>query len=399
MKLLFVHDHIFFSDKTGKIYSAGAYPKDLWDVKYLNHFKSIDVVGRFGGEKKNVDKTHALSSHDKVNFVFVDNLSSIKGLVFGKKKVLSIIKKYLLNSDAVIVRLPSEIGIIVAKLAKQLKKPLAIEVSGCAWDALWNYGTIKAKIYAPILYLRMRKTIKRSRFVLYVTKYFLQKRYPASKNAITTYASNVDLSIFSESVIKKRLEKIKKWYNKPDDKLIFGIIGNYKTKYKGIHTAIKSFSLLRQDLKNFELKILGKGDKKYYHDLAKSFGLENQIIFSGSLPNGDPVLKWLDEVDIYLQPSLQEGLPRSLIEAMSRGCPCIASEIAGIPELLNSEFLHKPGSEIDLSKKIIKMVSNKFLEKICITNFNKAKEYKRELLNRRRSKFYKSLIKNIKGLY
>ena len=49
----------------------------------------------------------------------------------------------------------------------------------------------------------------------------------------------------------------------------------------------------------------------------------------------------LDECDIYLQPSLQEGLPRSVIEAMSRGCACIGAATAGIPELLESEYVVK----------------------------------------------------------
>lgn len=70
--------------------------------------------------------------------------------------------------------------------------------------------------------------------------------------------------------------------------------------------------------------------------------------FAGTLEGGDPVLNWLDEVDIYLQPSLKEGLPRALVEAMSRGCPAIGSRLAGIPELLADEDLIQPGNSSEL---------------------------------------------------
>ena len=51
---------------------------------------------------------------------------------------------------------------------------------------------------------------------------------------------------------------------------------------------------------------------------AKKMNVSNFIQFDGTLPSGQKVYDWLDEVDIYLQPSFQEGLPRALIEAMSR---------------------------------------------------------------------------------
>ena len=58
----------------------------------------------------------------------------------------------------------------------------------------------------------------------------------------------------------------------------------------------------------------------------------------------------MDQVDIYIQPSLTEGLPRGLLEAMSRGCPAIASRVGGIPELLGNSCLHRPGDAEGLAR-------------------------------------------------
>ena len=62
------------------------------------------------------------------------------------------------------------------------------------------------------------------------------------------------------------------------------------------------------------------------------------MIFLG-LKTSKEVMKILKDADIYLQPSLQEGLPRSVVEAMSVALPCIGFNTGGIPELLEPEFV------------------------------------------------------------
>ena len=48
MKLLFVHDHIFYKTKENLVYSGAAYPTYAWD-RYFEFFDTINVVGRYGG--------------------------------------------------------------------------------------------------------------------------------------------------------------------------------------------------------------------------------------------------------------------------------------------------------------------------------------------------------------
>lgn len=64
----------------------------------------------------------------------------------------------------------------------------------------------------------------------------------------------------------------------------------------------------------------------------------DQIKIIGQMPH-DKVFTWLDSIDIYAQPSRQEGLPRAMIEAMSRGIPCIGAKTAGIPELIDNKYI------------------------------------------------------------
>lgn len=388
MKLLFVHDHIFYKTKENQVYSAAAYPIYAWD-RYLEFFDTIDVVGRYGGLYDSRENSLVLSSRENVNFHFVESISSPIKLIKNKSKVRSKIKKLLSSSDVLVVRLPSENGLIAIQCAKELNISYAVEIVGCIWDALWNHGSIIAKFYAPYSFIKMRKAIISSDMNLYVTEKFLQKKYQSNVKAFSVNASNVEISVNENMQIKKFDVSKKK---------IFGLIGNYKTKYKGLHIAIEAFGMIKEQLGDFEFRILGKGNSNEYEELIKQNNLEKNIIFSGSLPNGEAVLNWLDEINIYLQPSLTEGLPRATIEAMSRKCICIGSNVGGIPELLKDEFISKVGDSKSLAKVILNTLnkSNNELEEISKINFEKSKQYDKLHIHKIRSKFYGKLYEKAK---
>jgi glycosyltransferase involved in cell wall biosynthesis len=99
------------------------------------------------------------------------------------------------------------------------------------------------------------------------------------------------------------------------------------------------------------------------------------------------VFEFMDEIDIYIQPSKQEGLPRAIVEAMSRGCPVIASNIAGIPELISKDALFTPGKIIELKELILSLKKEK-LKVWAIENFERSKNFQTEILNNKRLSFY-----------
>ena len=117
-------------------------------------------------------------------------------------------------------------------------------------------------------------------------------------------------------------------------------------------------------------------------------GLATNVRFDGTLPAGEPVFDWLDAIDVYLHPSLAEGLPRAVIEAMSRGCPVVASNVGGTPELLPAEVLHDPGDVDRLSDLLRLATDHGFRVAAARRNFDTAREYSREKLLARRDEFW-----------
>ncbi|MGI6537806.1 MAG: glycosyltransferase family 4 protein [Caldicoprobacterales bacterium] len=147
----------------------------------------------------------------------------------------------------------------------------------------------------------------------------------------------------------------------------------------------------------FEFHILGDGDIEPWAADVGKLGIKDKVKFCGVLPGGEPVLKWLDQMDIYIQPSFQEGLPRAVIEAMSRGCPVIASSAGGIPELIDGSCIHRPGDYNALAEKIERVICDKELSmSLTKENLETAKQYTKVLLDQKRNEFWSCFVMNAK---
>jgi glycosyltransferase involved in cell wall biosynthesis len=125
---------------------------------------------------------------------------------------------------------------------------------------------------------------------------------------------------------------------------------------------------------------------------AHALGLNKKVRFLGELTAGDRVRAQLDTADLFVLPSRTEGLPRAMIEAMARALPCIGSTVGGIPELLPREDLIPPNDPHALARKIREVVTNpERMTQMSARNLEKAKEYRDDILNERRTEFYRYL--------
>ncbi|WHY33854.1 glycosyltransferase [Cytobacillus firmus] len=354
--------------------------------RFRGFFNQITVIGlceneNEGNKGKMVEGLNLNS--DFVNYIFIKKPDTI----VGKFKVRRDIKKEYIKQlnfhDRVATKAPSLILGFTVRLAKKYKVPLLVEMVGCPWDALWHHS-YKGKLYAPIIWMKTKKFIRNSPYVLYVTNQFLQKRYPSKGN--TLGCSDVSLPLLDGStILERRLNRINQ--NNNDRPFIIGTVGSVSVKYKGQQYVIKAISSLNKQGYNFEYHLVGGGEKKYLMEIAKKYGVENQVKFLGSLPH-DRVFEFLDGLDIYIQPSKTEGLPRSLVEAMSRGCPALGTKTGGIPELLTEVDTFKSG-EVTQIIKLLKKMDKDTMSKMTKRNFEKAKEYDRDFLMKKRRLFIK----------
>ena len=379
MRLTFFHDHRFVTFD-GSYYSNGAFPHLAWK-RYFEIATELSVCARLSLSTSKVGLAECCKDGEKnPNFSLI---STNRVPILFSGAAHRHIKLEVSHSDVIVARLPSEIGLRAIKYAKQLNKPYAIEVVGCSWDALWNRGSWIGRCYAPIAFLRMRSAIKHSEQILYVTHSFLQSRYPKNNDAFAVNASNIEL--LEAPVASKRCN---------NDIFSIGLIGNYSTNYKGIDVAMKAVQLLRKRGINLCLRILGAGDDQKYRSIAEKLGILESVHFDGTRKFGRSVYEWIDGLDAYVQPSRQEGLPRALIEAMSRGKICVGSNCGGISELLLSNRIHKVGCHISLQNKLLDILSLDQTQKLQEQNRNlefAKKNFSQAVIHEKRSKFYNYL--------
>lgn len=96
---------------------------------------------------------------------------------------------------------------------------------------------------------------------------------------------------------------------------------------------LRAFRLLFEELPQCRLHLVGDGDSRPEMEaLAKELGIGQAVTFYGMQSN---VYPYLHEADIFVLPSIYEGIPMTIIEAMGTGLPVAASRVGGIPGLLS----------------------------------------------------------------
>jgi len=386
MRVLYCHDNIYQQSLDGVVYSPGQFPYQYWQT-FLNHFDHLVIAGRGVPVSEPIEKLNVSSAPD-VSFILLPNINTPWGLLKYKRQVNRRLKEAVKESDGVIIRAVSDIGWLAYKHAKKMGKPIAMEMAACAWDSTWNHGNKLGKLYAPIRYIRDRIITHNANHVIYVSQQFLQKRYPTNGQVET--ASNVRIKLNDPDILNKRLDSMNNQAKKTQKPYVIGLIGNLDNKIKGVADTLQALKKVETQRPNsFIFKHLGPGNAAPYVQLAKELGLTDKVQFDGMIQSGQAVLDWLDTIDLYLQPSYQEGVPRATIEAMSRGCPVIASHAGGIPELIDHQWLIKPGHVEKLSELIIHMLDDTDNRIIAASkNYEKSSEYTNEFLSPRRRLFW-----------
>ena len=152
-------------------------------------------------------------------------------------------------------------------------------------------------------------------------------------------------------------EEVRKELNLPLKAKILGCVANFYPE-KGLRYLVETAQILNQagEFKNLVWALMGDGqERKLLENLIKKYRLENFLLL-GRKSNPSQYLK---AFDVFVLPSLKEGLPYAILEAMAAGLPIVASRAGGIPEMIangQNGFLVEPKDTKALAQKITEIL-------------------------------------------
>jgi glycosyltransferase involved in cell wall biosynthesis len=173
----------------------------------------------------------------------------------------------------------------------------------------------------------------------------LENRYPHSR--IEILPNNIELPEMSGSDFRKEIHAAAGTF-------LIATSGVF-TKGKNIDLLIKAF--FRAQLDNALLIMIGDvsvrdlHEKKKLERLVESLELSETVIFTGWRMDACDIVK---SADLFVLPSLSEGCPLALLEALGLGVPCLGSRIPEVREVLHyEELLFDPANEKELTHKLL----------------------------------------------
>jgi len=177
---------------------------------------------------------------------------------------------------------------------------------------------------------------------------------------IVTIHSGVDVTRFMKAQVNIEEKRTSLGLNTKG--LVVGTIG-WLLPIKGPMHLLKAMEVIWQTNPEIHLVYVGKGGlEEEVRSEVSRMGVSEKVTFLGWRNDIPEIMQVLD---IFVLPSLNEGMGRVLVEAMAAGKPIVASKVGGIPDLVKdgqNGFLVKPGDSNSLSFAIKKLLDDKKMQ-------------------------------------
>jgi glycosyltransferase involved in cell wall biosynthesis len=212
-----------------------------------------------------------------------------------------------------------------------------------------------------------------------------------SKNKISVILNGVSAGPLQKIADEQEL---KNQLHISDDCTIIGTVGRL-VAVKGHKYLLQGAKLIIKQNSKVIILIVGDGPLlAEMKSLSKILGIENYVRFTGF--SHDPIPQ-LSLFDIFIMPSLHEGIPMALLEAMSLNKPIIATDVGGIPEIINNGYnglLIPPGNSEAIADACLKLMTDIKMRSCLAKNaFNDAQtKYSLKITGRATLNLYRELM-------
>jgi glycosyltransferase involved in cell wall biosynthesis len=186
-------------------------------------------------------------------------------------------------------------------------------------------------------------------------------RFGVARSRISVIQNALGIKSQCAGTFLEERERTRREYHIDSDQIVLGYIGRFSQE-KGLSYFIDGLARLKNQGFSVRAMLIGDGPlRSQIEVLALQHGVRDLTIFTGF--QGD-VSKFMPAMDIFVLPSLSEGTPMVLLEAMGSGIPVVASAVGGIPRILESGvngILVPPRQPEEIAAAVAQIVENKML--------------------------------------
>lgn len=181
------------------------------------------------------------------------------------------------------------------------------------------------------------------------------------------------------------------------DGVVVGTLGRL-TPIKGQADLLRAFALVRPQVPEAWLLVVGDGEEGLgLAALARELGVAGRVVFAGWREEVPDLLR---AMDLFVLPSLNEGMGKALVEAMFVGLPVVATRVGGVPDLVGegrSGLLVAPGQPEALAAAILELAADPRRRRdLGARAAQVAREYSVESMIEKLDRLYQSLLKESK---
>jgi glycosyltransferase involved in cell wall biosynthesis len=349
MRVLLTSEARFERTPDGVVWGPAAYGRALW-CRYLEIFSAAVIAARVTDVRK-VTPGLVEASLPDTRFCALPSYAGLSGLVRHLHALSASIADAVQTCPAAVLRSPSPVAFLASRTVAAAGRRYGAEIVGDP-NQVFSPGAFRHSLRAPLRRLAtaaQKHLARNAAAVLFVTSSVLQREYPTRGHAYA--ASDVDLDDAWFADVERH-----PW----DRSGPFGLVavGALEQPYKGTEILLHAVCELRKRGRSVQLRIVGAGRlMTALQQRSRDLGLGPHVEFLGQLDRAG-VREALEASHLFVLPSLTEGLPRALIEAMARGLPAVATHVGGVPELLAPEGLVPPGNASVLAERIDRMMGD-----------------------------------------
>ena len=182
---------------------------------------------------------------------------------------------------------------------------------------------------------------------------------------VVSIPTGVDSNLY-KPVTKEQKKMLREKRGIPNDKLVVGTVATLRF-LKGIEYLFEAIRLLNNT--QCVLYVVGDGPQRArLENWILQHGMESQIVMVGEQRN---VHEWLQSFDIFAFPSLAEGVPQALAQAMLTELPCVTTNVGGIPELAIDQvtaLVCNPHNAVEIGEKLGYIISSPLVAVLLAKN-------------------------------